>query len=137
MRISDCSSDVCSSDLRTEHPPVNRLEGSQVLHRGGLVQLVHRRVRKAEFDHRAEFGEEARVGCAAAGREGGGQACFGLDGIGHYLRQRPRLIEKGLPGNPGFEARAWGRSEEHTSELQSLMRISYAVFCLKKKKIRK
>src|SRR3546814_4177995 len=29
-----------------------------------------------------------------------------------------------------------GRSEEHTSELQSLMRISYAVFCLKKKKIR-
>src|SRR3546814_2375019 len=28
---------------------------------------------------------------------------------------------------------AWGRSEEHTSELQSLMRISYAVFCLKKK----
>src|SRR3546814_3188232 len=33
-------------------------------------------------------------------------------------------------------ARSPGRSEEHTSELQSLMRISYAVFCLKKKKIR-
>src|SRR3546814_7472010 len=34
------------------------------------------------------------------------------------------------------DARRWGwtRSEEHTSELQSLMRISYAVFCLKKKK---
>src|SRR3546814_4000648 len=32
--------------------------------------------------------------------------------------------------------RCGGRSEEHTSELQSLMRISYAVFCLKKKKIR-
>src|SRR3546814_5401299 len=32
---------------------------------------------------------------------------------------------------------SWRRSEEHTSELQSLMRISYAVFCLKKKKIRK
>src|SRR3546814_2125481 len=31
----------------------------------------------------------------------------------------------------------WPRSEEHTSELQSLMRISYAVFCLKKKKKRK
>src|SRR3546814_3879230 len=30
-------------------------------------------------------------------------------------------------------ASSWGRSEEHTSELQSLMRISYAVFCLKKK----
>src|SRR3546814_7135988 len=35
-------------------------------------------------------------------------------------------------------APVWGfRSEEHTSELQSLMRISYAVFCLKKKKIQK
>src|SRR3546814_5317628 len=33
-------------------------------------------------------------------------------------------------------ARGMSRSEEHTSELQSLMRISYAVFCLKKKKIR-
>src|SRR3546814_2961472 len=36
----------------------------------------------------------------------------------------------GHPGRPAFI-----RSEEHTSELQSLMRISYAVFCLKKKKI--
>src|SRR3546814_1061809 len=35
---------------------------------------------------------------------------------------------------PGHEDRDRGRSEEHTSELQSLMRISYAVFCLKKKK---
>src|SRR3546814_11928849 len=34
---------------------------------------------------------------------------------------------------PGGVAQAAGRSEEHTSELQSLMRISYAVFCLKKK----
>src|SRR3546814_1068808 len=38
--------------------------------------------------------------------------------------------DRGLP--PGIER--WSRSEEHTSELQSLMRISYAVFCLKKKK---
>src|SRR3546814_9493143 len=36
----------------------------------------------------------------------------------------------------GVLALAFGRSEEHTSELQSLMRISYAVFCLKKKKKR-
>src|SRR3546814_8759996 len=34
----------------------------------------------------------------------------------------------------GMPLAAYGRSEEHTSELQSLMRISYAVFCLKKKK---
>src|SRR3546814_10560594 len=36
-------------------------------------------------------------------------------------------------GGPGRDTRVW-RSEEHTSELQSLMRISYAVFCLKKKR---
>src|SRR3546814_5963664 len=35
------------------------------------------------------------------------------------------------------KSRRWKRSEEHTSELQSLMRISYAVFCLKKKKNKK
>src|SRR3546814_983963 len=39
------------------------------------------------------------------------------------------------PAEPGFSARLLpARSEEHTSELQSLMRISYAAFCLKKKK---
>src|SRR3546814_5311791 len=37
-------------------------------------------------------------------------------------------------GSIGFSGLMTGRSEEHTSELQSLMRISYAVFCLKKKK---
>src|SRR3546814_9854120 len=38
-----------------------------------------------------------------------------------------------LPGPSSFMALRTSRSEEHTSELQSLMRISYAVFCLKKK----
>src|SRR3546814_1003010 len=55
-------------------------------------------------------------------------------------RQQERLAQKvselGYP-RVGFEVDALdvGRSEEHTSELQSLMRISYAVFCLKKKKL--
>src|SRR3546814_10521419 len=40
----------------------------------------------------------------------------------------------GRPRRPGRECQGQHRSEEHTSELQSLMRISYAVFCLKKKK---
>src|SRR3546814_5035004 len=46
------------------------------------------------------------------------------------------LASVGLPGTSGFvgEFLVLIRSEEHTSELQSLMRISYAVFCLKKKK---
>src|SRR3546814_6049866 len=44
-----------------------------------------------------------------------------------------RAIAQRIKGTPGIT----GRSEEHTSELQSLMRISYAVFCLKKKKHKK
>src|SRR3546814_1424147 len=42
---------------------------------------------------------------------------------------------KGSPLAKSGSASLWDRSEEHTSELQSLMRISYAVFCLKKKTI--
>src|SRR3546814_8705290 len=57
----------------------------------------------------------------------------GEDRVRHALAVDPRLIgaERGR-----IEARGDDRfrSEEHTSELQSLMRISYAVFCLKKKK---
>src|SRR3546814_6449990 len=48
-----------------------------------------------------------------------------------------RGIQVWVPVADGYtfdDTRAWVRSEEHTSELQSLMRISYAVFCLKKKK---
>src|SRR3546814_4775622 len=52
------------------------------------------------------------------------------------LRQRGGGAPQHHPGNRagGGAARQHARSEEHTSELQSLMRISYAVFCLKKKK---
>src|SRR3546814_3743353 len=66
-----------------------------------------------------------------------------VDG-GRRIRPRPSpLISRVDPQPPGFRAaeariehgkRGIIRSEEHTSELQSLMRISYAVFCLKKKK---
>src|SRR3546814_10078037 len=61
-------------------------------------------------DHGGEMEDEAGV----AGHE----ACRGRR-IGDVAGRRP-------------DARVGGRSEEHTSELQSLMRISYAVFCLKK-----
>src|SRR3546814_2177004 len=53
------------------------------------------------------------------------------------LRCRPqsgRRCPRRRSGRSGHARRRGGRSEEHTSELQSLMRISYAVFCLKKKK---
>src|SRR3546814_4152553 len=51
------------------------------------------------------------------------------DGDRLARRRCRRPVAGGAAGDPLF-----GRSEEHTSELQSLMRISYAVFCLKKKK---
>src|SRR3546814_1084603 len=65
--------------------------------------------------------------------------------LSHVLRQRvpfsticPPSSWAALAGSPptrrAHACRDAGRSEEHTSELQSLMRISYAVFCLKKKK---
>src|SRR3546814_4188555 len=53
---------------------------------------------------------------------------LGADAIQHRSQRRSYLWNDVL---------YWSRSEEHTSELQSLMRISYAVFCLKKKKKRK
>src|SRR3546814_8671488 len=51
----------------------------------------------------------------------------------HALREVATLVRQDMPDDPVAVA-ATARSEEHTSELQSLMRISYAVFCLKKKK---
>src|SRR3546814_5393475 len=59
--------------------------------------------------------------------EDAARLCAGLDARGSG---RARFD----PGHQLHPAFADGRSEEHTSELQSLMRISYAVFCLKKKK---
>src|SRR3546814_1666349 len=107
MRISDWSSDVCSSDLA-----VLLLEGLLVL----LPQGHHR----------------AHVALVEGGEHGRGVL---------RLLQAPRdgLAQPGhahalFALSAGGGRRGCGRSEEHTSELQSLMRISYAVFCLKKKK---
>src|SRR3546814_9700328 len=52
--------------------------------------------------------------------------------IASRMRGPPNLLRKSAPPRPAGAA-ATRRSEEHTSELQSLMRNSYAVFCLKKK----
>src|SRR3546814_10725887 len=62
-----------------------------------------------------------------------------MDALGARFRQRMDEARR-QAANPGLSReehdamQLLGRSEEHTSELQSLMRISYAVFCLKKKK---
>src|SRR3546814_1411602 len=81
MRISDWSSDVCSSDL--------------------LGPAAHAHTRTAKIKIRIDADGQTRS-------------------LSQLFRQSKRTIRF--------------RSEEHTSELQSLMRISYAVFCLKKKK---
>src|SRR3546814_6509123 len=72
----------------------------------------------------AEPGDEADLGAQPPGGHG----------LVRALAARP---QHELPAEQGLaEPRLPQRSEEHTSELQSLMRISYAVFCLKKKKIK-
>src|SRR3546814_1514526 len=104
MRISDGSSDVCSSDLVAEAHAI-------------LVDVGDREVA-------GELGEAVGAGNGAqVERDGGIAGASGEAGEGDARRRRREA-----------QGRAVGRSEEHTSELQSLMRISYAVFCLKKKK---
>src|SRR3546814_2593157 len=104
MRISDWSSDVCSSDLAV----AVRREAQFLLFCRAVV--VARRVEQRQH--------------LAIGRD------RGLIWIG--ARQARLLLA--IARHRGERTRADIRSEEHTSELQSLMRISYAVFCLKTKK---
>src|SRR3546814_7907911 len=97
MRISDWSSDVCSSDL--------------------LFTFIGATTENPSFEVNSALLSRARV--------------YVLQSLA--LEELQLLIERAIAilnqdGDP------LQRSEEHTSELQSLMRISYAVFCLKKKK---
>src|SRR3546814_6211171 len=104
MRISDWSSDVCSSDLdRNGIRPTRRSDS-----RGGGDVVGGGNRRYCRF----------LGGGAATGDE------YRHRAAGPPLVRRPDGLRSGRGGD---------RSEEHTSELQSLMRISYAVFCLKKK----
>src|SRR3546814_2079821 len=105
MRISDWSSDVCSSDL----------EGA------GLVLIdVHRELRSVVESDRADLRDALVARRHAQELVARAEQLF----VPHV----------GVVHQPQVEAgRIAERSEEHTSELQSLMRISYAVFCLKKK----
>src|SRR3546814_9597830 len=80
-----------------------------------------------------ELSESAEAGAPAAGRM---QRTFGGDTLNTavYLARCLRQSAAQPPATVHPAAVHPARSEEHTSELQSLMRISYAVFCLKKKK---
>src|SRR3546814_6635224 len=112
MRISDCSSDVCSSDLAVERF-TNIAKAS--LGRGQRLETI------------ADARPEIRSALDRAGRFLGLAALVSvvLAAVAVAMAAR-RHGERHLSG-------AAVRSEEHTSELPSLMRISYAVFCLKKK----
>src|SRR3546814_3411325 len=109
MRISDWSSDVCSSDLPCL--PINVIDPDRVARDLGFAR------------QRIDFGlhqrERRQQRCPEVELPGGvtGEVEFSAL-LGERDQPRPCI-----------------RSEEHTSELQSLMRISYAVFCLKKKNI--
>src|SRR3546814_2184187 len=115
MRISDWSSDVCSSDL-------------DVI----VVLLVsHFPLRRAPAEAGAQGNQRRglRLWALLSQERGALQNNVGYKSFHCGLS---------LSINSIFQARfhffICNRSEEHTSELQSLMRISYAVFCLKKKK---
>src|SRR3546814_4688003 len=101
MRISDWSSDVCSSDL-----PV-----------GLFTQLANLSDRYLEADglRRSLFSQDLK-------------GCFLIVAGAVTLFRMPRFLKRLAADLENHPAR---RSEEHTSELQSLMRTSYAVFCLK------
>src|SRR3546814_1621188 len=126
MRISDWSSDVCSSDLRhrgTGSASSSTLAGKPSSSCGCCCCTIpHRRARPGCTD-----GHRRRPSRSAAATDGG-DARTGSPGDAGPGPPRGRYwIASGL-STPLAR-----RSEEHTSELQSLMRISYAVFCLKKK----
>src|SRR3546814_3540237 len=108
MRISDWSSDVCSSDLRAvAHDARHGLANSPLENRAPR----HKTELMCPLDHGVTL---------VADHDGA--AVDTLDqfaALRHDIPQSRFLLDL--------------RSEEHTSELQSLMRISYAVFCLKKK----
>src|SRR3546814_3008995 len=107
MRISDWSSDVCSSDLvdargARADVEVRAGRGDAADERGDVVDIVGDVCRRGAFDIlRIEHGERGRGAETVALDAAAGDGDFGI-GV---------------------------RSEDHTSELQSLMRISYAVLC--------
>src|SRR3546814_10834609 len=114
MRISDWSSDVCSSDLRP-HQSAQRLPLPVPAPCPILQACEHQ-----------PFHSPSGVSGSPSITRGGAPASTRVIGT-------PRPLVATVATGAPLSTATKGRSEEHTSELQSLMRISYAVFCLKKK----
>src|SRR3546814_9210630 len=135
MRISDGSSDVCSSDLLIDRAVQARNQGreadAQVRFTGDAREQL---AAWADGDARRLI---SAVEVVAESAQAAGRDEIDADWLETSLSQNLRRFDKG--GDAFYDQisalhkAVRGRSEEHTSELQSLMRISYAVFCLKKK----
>src|SRR3546814_2777392 len=122
MRISDWSSDVCSSDL-----------AAHLLHDLGsrAVELAALVIVQRYLPH-LEAAQQIGILAVAARL----QFLAGIAALCVLGAQRGAVAHLVLPilRVEGLHRAGLVRSEEHTSELQSLMRLSYAVFCLKKQK---
>src|SRR3546814_5168532 len=117
MRISDWSSDVCSSDLTASASE-------------GQICPLAPGERWAAHNAAPSPAVRAIAACLSPDRQPSSNLSLGfvnlsLDRTDDTVRDPVRHLFHTVS--------LWRRSEEHTSELQSLMRISYAVFCLKKK----
>src|SRR3546814_9219027 len=117
MRISDWSSDVCSSDLPL--PPVCLMPSKAYIGRSSKEPKGSVRQVRSVSRTIATWAHHILSFAVSPTPQGVAVAVL--------LQLNPLNVSK--PISDGLR-----RSEEHTSELQSLMRISYAVFCLKKKK---
>src|SRR3546814_9564649 len=132
MRISDWSSDVCSSDLLVVQPVEAERRAPPAEQQSAERRMLDRGRDRAILQEEEPCAEDAEQRDQHRGQR---QRVFGVFGRFADRRLRQHGIERDM--NPATEQRGdrqYRRSEEHTSELQSLMRISYAVFCLKKKK---
>src|SRR3546814_6914497 len=132
MRISDWSSDVCSSDLPARDLGAAGLgEAPQLGEVGDRHDPGHDRDVDAE---RARVVDEAEVGVGVVEVLGDRAVGAGVDLALEVAQVGMRVVGLRMALGIAADLDVEARSEEHTSELQSLMRISYAVFCLKKKK---
>src|SRR3546814_8112642 len=129
MRISDWSSDVCSSDL------LERLEAGERVGAAAVGQddrRIRREIgRRQRIDARAEeqIAAEERIGRRV---EIDRREDVGADDVGRETLAVLRIVGARGEGQPVADLeieRAEDRSEEHTSELQALMRNLYSVFC--------
>src|SRR3546814_4255642 len=132
MRISDWSSDVCSSDLGIDedaHLDEIAVAIADLVIVEARIAAADRFEPIVEIEH--DFVERQFVRHLRAAADIG-EILLDTAAILAQLEGRAEIFVGAIDHR--FDPRFGDRSEEHTSELQSLMRISYAVFCLKKKK---